>query len=240
MTLQALATTSGGLADALRWARASVALFRQVEDQGYAANTLFIMAQRSIYAGVADDEVHQWLTQSQALAEAAGSEDDRVHATVGFGQLAWLRGERHRAAHLMEQCLPALRRIGDERCTGRALHILGEYAYERGQLAQAEQLLRESLDAITIAGQTIVLVNALEALAAVISDRGRPRAAATLLGTAHTARESASAHLRPNRPPDEKVRQQLIHTLGTAAFEDAYREGERLSPNEALRLASSG
>jgi hypothetical protein len=42
------------------------------------------IAQRSIYAGIADDEVHGWLTESQALAEEAGSEEDQMQATVGF------------------------------------------------------------------------------------------------------------------------------------------------------------
>jgi len=44
---------------------------------------LFIMAQRAMYAGIADHDVHQWLVESQALAEATDSEDDRAHADVG-------------------------------------------------------------------------------------------------------------------------------------------------------------
>src|SRR5215207_5526984 len=83
LTMQCLTQAAGDLGDALRWGRMSVALFRQVGDQMYAANTLFIMAQRSIYAGTADG-VQEWLTESQALAEAAGSEEDTVHAKVGF------------------------------------------------------------------------------------------------------------------------------------------------------------
>jgi len=233
-TLQGLAITSGGLTDAMGWARESVALFRRVGDQMYAANTLFVIAQRSIYAGIADAEVQQWLTESQALAEASGSEDDRVHATVGFAQLAWQRGERDRAAELMRRCLPRLRRLGDQRCIGRALHILGERARDQGRLAKAEELLSQSVEAVALARQAIVLVNALEALAGVASALGRPRRAAILLGTAHTARESASPPMRPVQPPDDQLRQQLIRTLGAAAFEDAYRDGERLSPTQAL------
>jgi predicted dinucleotide-binding enzyme len=53
----------------------------------FTANTLFIMAQRAIYAGVTDGEVHDWLAESQAMAEAAGSEEDLAHATVGLVQL---------------------------------------------------------------------------------------------------------------------------------------------------------
>jgi predicted ATPase/DNA-binding CsgD family transcriptional regulator len=237
LTMQWLASTSGTLSEALQWGRDSVALFRTVGDQIYAANTLFIMAQRSIYAGIADDEVHGWLTESQALADQAGSEEDIVHATVGLAQLAWLRGDHDRAAELMQECLPTLRRLGDRRCTGRALYVLGERARETRQLARAEQLLRSSVEAVAQAGQSFVLVWALEALAAVSSAQDRPRKAAVLLGAAHRVRESASAHMRPIQPPDPELRRALAHALGAAAFDSAHGEGERLSPMEALRNA---
>jgi hypothetical protein len=215
-----------------------VALFGRVGDHLYAANTLFIMAQRSMYAGVADDEVDVWLTESQALAEAAGSEGDRMHAKVGFAQLAWLRGDHGHAAELMEECLPALRRLGDQRCAGRALYLLGEWAREQRQLARAEELLGRSLEAIAIAGQSVILVSALESLAGVLFAQGRPRHAAMLLGTAHTARESAAVQMRPIQPPDEELQRSSARVLGTAAFDAAYSEGERLSPAQTLRLVS--
>jgi hypothetical protein len=53
------------------------------------------------------------------------------------------------------------------------------------------------VEAIALAGQPFVLVNALETLAAVCAARNRPEHAAALLGTAHAARESATAHMRP-------------------------------------------
>jgi len=239
LTMQSLTNTCGGLAEALDWGRESVALFRGLGDHMYAANTLFVMAQRWIYAGIADDQVHEWLTESQALAEASGSEDDQVHATVGFGQLAWLRGDHDRAAQIMEDCLPSLRRLGDQRCAGRALLILGERAREQGQLGRAADLLGGSVAAITLAGQSIVLVTALEALAAVFSAQGQPRQAAVLLGTARAARESASAHTRPAQPPDQELRRSLIRMLGDAAFNDAHADGQRLSPAQALEVIRS-
>src|SRR5215475_2426305 len=239
LTMQSLTNTGGGLAEALDWGRESVALFRGLGDHMYAANTLFVMAQRWIYAGIADDQVHEWLTESQALAEASGSEDDQVHATVGFGQLAWLRGDHDRAAQIMEDCLPSLRRLGDQRCAGRALLILGERAREQGQLGRAADLLGGSVAAITLAGQSIVLVTALEALAAVFSAQGQPRQAAVLLGTARAARESASAHTRPAQPPDQELRRSLIRMLGDAAFNDAHADGQRLSPAQALEVIRS-
>jgi predicted ATPase/DNA-binding CsgD family transcriptional regulator len=239
VTMQCLSQAPGGLTEALDWARESVALFRRVGDHLYAANTLFIIAQRSMNAGIADDEVHEWLTESQALAEATPSAKDQAHAMVGLGRLAWLRGHHARAAQLMEECLPTLRRVGDQRCAGRALYLLGERAREQRQLSRAEELLGASVEAVAVAGESIVLASALEALAAVFSVQGRPRHAAVLLGTAHTAREAASAHMRPTEPPDQELRRSLIRVLGTAAFDAAYSEGQRLSPTQALQVASS-
>jgi hypothetical protein len=239
MALGGLALTCGGLAEALGWGRESVALFRRLGDHMLAANMLFVMAQRCIYAGIADDQVREWLAESQALAEAAGSEDDQAHATVGFGQLAWLRGDHDRAAQLMNECLPTLRRLGDQRCTGRALLILGERAREEGQLGRAAELLGASVAAIALAGQAIVLVSALEALAAVTFAQGQPRKAAMLLGTARTARESAIVHMRPAQPPDEELRQSLSRALGAEAFNAAHADGQRLSPAQALEVTRS-
>jgi hypothetical protein len=184
--------------------------------------------------GVTDNEVQQWLTDSQALAEASSSAADQVHATVGFAQLAWVRGDHDAAVRLMEQALPTLRRLGDQRCTGRALHMLGQRAYELHQLDRAERFLAGSIDAIVNAGQSFVLVNALEALAAVYAARGRPRPAAMLLGTAQTVRESASAHMRPVQLADDQLRRSLEQILGPAGFDAAHAHGRRLPPARAL------
>ena len=239
VTMQNLAITSAEEAEALQWARKSVALFREVGDHIYAANALFIMAQRSIYAGIGDDAVHEWLTESRALAEAAGSVGDQTHATVGFAQLAWLRGEHDRAAQLMEESLPTLRRLGDQRCTGRALCMLGERAIEQGQPARAEDLLRASVEATALAGQSFVLVSALEALAVAVSAQGSARNAAILLGTAHRTRESVSASMRPIGHSNEELRLSLARILGAATFDAAYAEGGRLTPIQALEVASA-
>ena len=137
------------------------------------------------------------------------------------------------AAHLMREYLPTLRRLGDQRCTGRALYMLGTRAFEQHDLARAEELLTASVEAIALAGQSIVLVNALEALAAVHASRGEHRQAAILLGTAYAARTSAP--MRPAEPPDRHLRESLEQVLGSSGFTAAHTEGERTAPLQALR-----
>jgi len=73
----------------------------------------------------------------------------------------------------------------------------------------------------------------------VVCAQGRPRPAAVLLGTAHIARASASAHMRPIHAPDQELRRSLARVLGDAAFDAAYGEGQRLSPAQALQAVSS-
>ena len=236
--LQALAIATVEPAEALGWARESLALFRRVGDHLRVANTLFVMATQSIDAGVADDEVQGWLAESLALSEAAGSEHDRAHALLGFGRLAWLRGDWDHAVELLEECVPMMRRLGDQRCTGRGLHLLGERARQQQQFARAEVLLRGSVEAAEAAGEGTVVVDALEALAAVLSAEGRPREAAVLVGAADVRRGLISSFRRRPEPPDEDLRQSLVRTLGRSAFDEACSEGRSLLPTEALRTTS--
>jgi tetratricopeptide (TPR) repeat protein len=237
--LQALALATVEPAEALRWARESLALFRRVGDHLRVANTLFVMATRSIDVGVASDEVQRWLAESLALSQAAGSEHDRAHALLGFGRLAWLRGDRDHAVELLGECVPMMRRLGDQRCTGRGLHLLGERAREQRQFARAEELLRGSVEAAESAGEATVVVDALEALAAVLSAEDRPREAAVLVGAADTRRGSASSSRRPPQPPDKDLCRSLVRELGDAAFDEACSQGRSLSPAEALQITTS-
>jgi predicted ATPase/DNA-binding CsgD family transcriptional regulator len=237
--LQSLAIATVEPAEALGWARDSLALFRQVGDPMRVANTLFVMAARAIDAGVADDEVQGWLAESLALSEAAGSDHERAHALLGFGRLAWLRGDRDRAVQLLEECVPIMRRLGDQRCTSRGLHLLGERARGHQQLVRAEELLRGSVEAAEPAGEATVVVDALEALAAVLAATDRPRQAAVLIGAADTQRGSGSTSQRPPQPPDQHLRRSLVRGLGRTTFDEAHTQGRSLSPTAALRLTTS-
>jgi predicted ATPase len=237
--LQALAVATAEPVEALGWARDSLALFRRVGDHLRVANTLFVMAARSIDAGLAGNEVQGWLAESLALSEAAGSEHDRAHALLGFGRLAWLRGDRDHAVELLEECVPMMRRLGDQRCTGRGLHLLGERARQQQQFARAEELLRGSVEAAEAACEGTVVVAALEALAAVLSAEGRPQEATVLIGAADVQRGSGSTSQRPPQSPDEDLRRSLVRGLGRTTFDEAHTRGRSLSPTAALRLATS-
>ncbi len=140
---------------------------------------------------------------------------------------------------LLEECVPIMRRLGDQRCTGRGLHLLGERAREQQQFARAEELLRGSVEAAEPAGEGTVVVDALEALAAVLAAGDRQREAAVLVGAADARRGSASSSRRPPQPADENLRRSLVRALGRSAFDEVHTEGRSLSLTEALPVTTS-
>jgi predicted ATPase/DNA-binding CsgD family transcriptional regulator len=233
LTMQWLSRNSDAHSEAIQWGRDSAAMFLRVGDHALASNTLSVMAMTSLQAGIANDEVHQWLTQCQALAQAAGTQQEIAHATVGFATFAWVRGDHDRSAELMLACLPTLRRLGDLRCISRAVFMLGDHARVTGQLARAEELLRTSVESLAT-GPSTELAWALHALAAVFSEQGRPHSAAVVLGTAHHTRTS---FFGPGQPSRDELHRLLVRALGASAFDDAHRRGENLTPIDVLRLA---
>jgi hypothetical protein len=43
--------------------------------------------------------------------------------------------------------------------------------------------------------------------------------------------------MRPTQAPDQELRRSLARLLGSAAFDAAYGEGQRLSPTQALQAS---
>jgi hypothetical protein len=92
-----------------------------------------------------------------------------------------------------------------------------------GDRSRAEELLRAAVEAAAVAGPSFVRIWSLEAPAAVVSAQDRSRLAAVVLGG-------------PVEPPDDALRAALATKLGAAEFGSALRDGERLTPTEALAL----
>jgi predicted ATPase/DNA-binding SARP family transcriptional activator len=140
-------------------------LFRRAGDRYRLANMLYCMANRALIAGERLDEAQSWLEESLHLSHETGSKHDRVHALLGLARLAWRRGHEARVETLIDECLPVLRRLGDQRCIGRALFVLGDLARQRGDSAAATELLRSSIQAAEPVADRVTLDSARRSLA---------------------------------------------------------------------------
>lgn len=145
--LQGLVLGTDDLDQALSWAQQAATLWRRVGDLRRQANVLYTMADGALNARTRLDDARAWLEESLALSQAADSEHDRMHALLGLARLRWLRDGPFAAEGLLTETLPALRRLGDQRCTGQVLLMLGELAGRRGDATGGAALLRQSIAA---------------------------------------------------------------------------------------------
>lgn len=165
VALQGLALATTDLDTAISLAQRSVATFRRIGDLTRLANALYTMADGALNAGTRLAEAQVWLEESLRMADAAGAEHDRVHAILGLARVRWQHGDFSAAERLLADCVPALRRIGDQRCAGRGLQMIGEIAVRRGDADAAAELLRASLAAAEPAGDSDTAERARELLA---------------------------------------------------------------------------
>lgn len=163
--LQGLALATNDLDQAIGYAQQSAQLFEHVGDHSRHANALYTMADGALNARTRLDDAESWLRRSLMLSETAGSEHDRVHALLGLARVAWEREDESHAHPTLIECLPTLRRLGDQRCTGRVLYMLGELARRNDDPAHANELLCQCLQAAEPSGDTETLNNANHALA---------------------------------------------------------------------------
>ena len=155
-------------------------------------------------------------------------------ALDSFGQVERTAGDLEEARLLHEQALTISRRLGDERGVARTLGHLGDLAAERGDRGEAVQLLLDSAAIRQRLGDLPALAAALERLAWVREPED-PADAARLLGAAEGLRESIGVPLPPASRTDHARRlAALADTMGSAAFEAAWREGRAITAEEAL------
>ena len=74
-----------------------------------------------------------------------------------------------RTKTLIDECLPVLQRLGDQRCTGRALFMLGDRARQHGDRAAATELLRLRIQAAEPAADRDTLHSARNMLADLVA-----------------------------------------------------------------------
>ncbi len=160
LALQGLALATADLDTAVGYAERAAAGFRRIGDLTRLANALYTMADGALNADARLADAQGWLEESLRVADAAGAQHDRAHAVFGLARVGWQEDELDTAARLLAECVPVLRRIGDHRCAGRGMQMLGEMALRRGDPDEADRMLRASLAAAEPAGDGVTAARA--------------------------------------------------------------------------------
>jgi predicted ATPase len=176
-----------------------------------------------------DDRARQ--THESAIAAARDGCCVAVYAAEsynGLGMLSRRAGDLDAAEEFHRRALDLCEKsyVGDPAWRPRTLDSLGFVAEQRGDLSRAAELHRRSLEAAAIFASPEVLALGIEGLAGVAAASRDAEHAATLLGVATAARDSAGAPLPPAERFDvDRIEATAVEQIGQEAFDIAYESG---------------
>ena len=216
----------------------SLHLYLEVKDLRRAAIVKYKKAEVAARAhrdlGAASD----WAAEALAVLEALGSAHDIAHCHLEVSRVARLKGDRSAAKKAAEASLDGLRRIGDERCTGRALALLAIVQVETGELEAAIDAASEAVRVGNAVNEKQTVRLALAALAGVAMEKGKLEDAATLYAAADRLQHAAD--LTTGDVPSIGRSQKLADlkaSMSDSEFAEAWQTGGRMPLEEAIERA---
>ena len=143
------------------------------------------------------------------------------------------------ARPVLEEAVQVARTFGLPRELGISLQMLGYAVLVEGDVDRATPLLLECMTALRQDPQYMFLARGLELLGIVAGKRGRVEDAAHLLGAGEALRETiGAAMMETDRQALAPRIAELRDAAGAEAFATAWREGRRLTLDQALALAT--
>ena len=172
--------------------------------------------------------------QGHALLQASGAEWAVGFCLDALAALYLLQGELDEAERCAEQYVALAQRLGNRLSQARAYEARATVALLRQDVDQAAGLLRAALAIAREVGPLEVLAYGLMGLAA-LAAREDPVRAARQFGAADALRETAGGAMWPaRRRLYEPVLAGVRATMGTAAFDAAWRAGRALPREQAV------
>ena len=206
-------------------------VFQEGGSRAWEIDPLCALAENDILQGNLADARAQ-LGEVRSRPEISANKRLQVLATYLEGILAYYEGDEGRAVALLEETVALAAASGYKLELARGRVALGRAMPASAEGGAAGKVLREGLQLYVQVGNRLGIVTALEGLAGPATDDAAR--AASLLATATAAREAMGAPLPPVEQPErERVLTAIRTGLGEETFEQAWAEGQAMSPEQA-------
>jgi predicted ATPase/class 3 adenylate cyclase len=177
-------------------------------------------------------ETREILLAVRERSYAVGDRNLGSLASADLGFLALQEGDLHQAHRYLEEALAIAREIGNKESMATRLAEVGNTFYLEGNLKEFKQKYRESF--LLGKGLGVLSKRSLLALLLVSIHPRIPEISAQILGAIY--------HWAPPTNPlwkrdYDRVETHTRDVLGNPAYESAFVEGQKLSPDQALELA---
>jgi predicted ATPase/transcriptional regulator with XRE-family HTH domain len=146
-----------------------------------------------------------------------------------------------RSRSILQEALSVYERLGDRVFIARTNGYLGYVALLAGRTRTAERLFRASLRGFIGLGERFGIAEELQAMATLRAAQEQDEYGAQLAGAAQMLWNSMSAQmLASDRPITSRYLDPARRRLGTAAWQSAWRRGQTMPIDSAIRLALRG
>jgi non-specific serine/threonine protein kinase len=229
-----LAMTQGEFGRAAELLEASIALARDVGDQGTLAHALGFRGATAVYEGQLD--LGETI-ESQAVDVGRGS-GNAFWSAMGLTILAAIaraRGHHAKAEALLAQSNAVCEAEHVAWPTALNASLLGEIATDQGDLDRGEALGRAGVQLAWAIGERRYFAGALTGLARTFAIRGDVEASAHLYGAVDAVLEATGANLPMTALLNFAAAREAVRTsLGDVQFAAAHGAGRALSRAELL------
>src|SRR6267143_3145677 len=178
----------------------------------------------------------------EALERVRGTDDKvgRSNALHVLGVTAQMRGDLEVASGFMSQRMELARELGQFSSVAGEACNLSVVERQLGNLERATQLALEALQLSDRRGDEWMIPYELSSLAGIAAAKTDFARAAKLLGAAAAMMERMGTAWPPDEKPHfDATRSAAEAGLGPGAFEQAWADGERMPPSDAVALALS-
>ncbi len=185
-----------------------------------------------------DEQAREWTRQAVEQSIAAGEDGPAAFYATNSAALEMRRGNYESAREIAENSLQHLRQYGQSHYISWPLHVLAQIAIRQGDLVKARASLTESVNILREYHGDESAIGALETMADLQLTQRQWESAANLLGSVEILREEVAQRRAPMPQAEQDARMAQLHeNLSREVLQAAWRQGEKLSWEDALGLA---
>jgi non-specific serine/threonine protein kinase len=179
-----------------------------------------------------------YVEEGMSIAREVGGKLLLAQLLIFRGERARVAGDYATAQEAFEECLSISRALGDKVWAAAALVGLGRVARGTGDSRTAHSFFTEAILTQRETEERMWVAPYLDAFAYLAVTHGQARQAVRLLGAAAALREALGSSLKPFEREEHEGSAELARKqLDQVEFEEAWAEGRRMSPEEAIEAA---
>ena len=215
----------------------AIVLARQLGDANVLASGLSMLGFFLVLNGDLQN-AQKYLTESSALYQQLQLQPVTSHLLSAYGQISLIRGEFDKARAYLQEHARASLDLGHREDYLWSSVRLGYVALRERSLEEAHNIFVKNAQEFQKDRNTTGVVFALEGLAGYYSSAGNFAQAARLIGWADSTREKISDK-RPllEQADVDTITKACLVNIGSAGFKNAYKEGRKMTMNEAISSA---